>query len=75
MIAEVLCIEPYFRPWKLIVTDGRTVNARFFQENMERNWQYPHDSFRNRKIFRLEETPFGPVIHVHLTTRLEVSSR
>ena len=38
MSAEVLCIEPHLRPWTMIVTDGRTVNARFLQANMVRNW-------------------------------------
>jgi len=73
MSADVLRIEPHLWPWTMIVTDGRTANARFLQANMQRNWQYLHDPFGDRTIFRLEETPFGPVTEEHLTTRLKVA--
>jgi len=73
MSADILRIEPYLWPWTLIVTDGRTANARYLQANLHRNWQYLHDPFGDRTIFRLDETPFGPITEDHLATRLKVA--
>jgi hypothetical protein len=71
MSADILRIEPHLWPWTLIVTDGRTANARYLQANMQRNWQYLHDPFGDRATFRLDETPFGPITEDHLASRLK----
>jgi len=73
MSADILRIEPYLWPWTIIVTDGRTANARFLQAHLQRNWQYLHDPFGDRTILRLDETPFGPITEDHLAFRLKVA--
>ncbi len=70
MGADILRIEPHLWPETMIITDGRTANARFLAGQLRRNWQVMHDPFGDRTTFRLEETPFGPVIEKHLSTRL-----
>lgn len=70
MGADILRIEPHLWPETLIIADGRTANARFLAANLHRNWQIMHDPFGDRTTFRLEETPFGPVVEKHLSTRL-----
>ena len=73
MSADILRMEPHLWPWTLIVTDGRTANARFLQSNLKRNWQFIHDPFGDRTIFRLDETPFGQVTEEHINARLKFS--
>ena len=68
--ADILRIEPHLWPETTIITDGRTANARFLAAHLRRNWQVMHDPFGDRTTFRLEETPFGPVVEQHLATRL-----
>ncbi len=70
MGADILRIESHLWPETTIITDGRTANARFLAAHLRRNWQVMHDPFGDRTTFRLEETPFGPVIEQHLATRL-----
>ena len=70
MGADILRIEPHLWPETMIITDGRTANARFLASNFRRNWQVLHDPFGDRTTFRLEETPFGPVGERHIAVRL-----
>ncbi len=70
MGADILRMEPHIWPETTIITDGRTANARFLFGHLRRNWQVMHDPFGDRTTFRLEETPFGPVIEQHLVARL-----
>ena len=69
MSADILAIEPFLWPETLIVTDGRTANARFLSSRLKRNWQYLHDPFGDRAIFRLEETAFGTISEDHILLR------
>jgi hypothetical protein len=73
MSADILRIEPHLWPWTVIVTDGRTANARFLKANLRRNWQHLHDPFGDRTVFRLDETPFGAVTEEHIATRLKIA--
>ncbi len=73
MSADILRFEPHLWPWTVIVTDGRTANARFLEAHLQRNWQHLHDPFGDRTLFRLDETPFGPVTEAHLAIRLQVA--
>lgn len=72
MSTDILFIEPHLWPWTLIVTDGRTANARFLKTHLRRNWQFLHDPFGDRSIFRLDETPFGQIGEEHIESRLRV---
>ena len=71
MGADILMIEPFLWPETMIVTDGRTANARFLSSRLSRNWQVLHDPFGDRTIFRLDETPLGLISEQHIIFRLE----
>ena len=70
---DLLMIEPFLWPETIIVTDGRTANARFLASRLKRNWQIMHDPFGDRTIFRLDETPFGLISEEHINYRLTKS--
>jgi hypothetical protein len=59
MAADVLAIEHFLLPGTLIVIDGRTANARFLNENLQRNWRYTYESAYDQSFFELIETPLG----------------
>ena len=71
MAADILVIEPYLWPETIIVSDGRTANARFLATRLKRDWQILHDPFGDRTIFRLNETSMGQVSEQHINFRLE----
>lgn len=68
--ADVLLREHSLWPGSIVVTDGRTANARFLQRNLKRNWQWLHDPFGDRTVFRLDETSLGwkSLTHTHFRT-------
>ena len=70
MAADLIMLEPFFWPETLIISDGRTANARFLESRFKRNWQVMHDPFGDRTIFRLNETPFGEISSEHISFRL-----
>ena len=59
MAADVLAIEHFLLPGTLIVIDGRTANARFLKENLQREWRYTYESEYDQNFFELVETPLG----------------
>jgi len=59
MSADILVFEHFLTPGTLIVTDGRTANARFLKENLQRNWCYCHDAMADQHYFELLEEPLG----------------
>jgi len=59
MSADILAIEHFLLPGTLIVTDGRTANARFLKTNLQRDWIYHHDRDSDQHYFELSETPLG----------------
>ena len=59
MSADILSIEHFLCPGTLIVTDGRTANARFLKCNLQRNWIYYHDYDIDQHFFELIEEPLG----------------
>jgi hypothetical protein len=44
MGSDLLMVEPYLWPETIIVTDGRTANARFLEKRFKRDWQVMHDT-------------------------------
>jgi hypothetical protein len=60
MSADILVFEHFLTPGTLIVTDGRTANARFLKENLQRSWCYCHDVEADQHYFELLEEPLGP---------------
>jgi hypothetical protein len=59
MAADILALEHFLLPGTLIVTDGRTANARFLKSNLQRNWVYCHSEAFDQHFFELNETPLG----------------
>lgn len=59
MAADILVFEHFLTPGTLIVTDGRTANARFLKNNFQRDWCYYHDSENDQHYFELLEEPLG----------------
>jgi hypothetical protein len=57
MSADILFIEPYLKPMTTILVDGRTLNARFLEKNLRRNWIYHEDFEDDFSIFYLDEKP------------------
>ncbi len=61
MAADILLFEPFLLPGTLIVVDGRTANARFLRSNLQRNWEYLHDTGADIHLFELVEAPLGTI--------------
>jgi hypothetical protein len=59
MAADILMLEPFLLPGTLIVVDGRTANARFIKNNLQRNWEYTHYPNEDIHTFELMEAPLG----------------
>ncbi len=59
MAADILVFEHFLTPGTLLVTDGRTANARFLKENLQRAWCYCHDPSADQHYFELLEEPLG----------------
>jgi hypothetical protein len=59
MSADILVMEPFLLPGTLIVVDGRTANARFLRNNLQRNWGYRHHTAEDVHTFELTEEPLG----------------
>jgi hypothetical protein len=61
MAADILLIEPFLLPGTLIVVDGRTANARFLRNNLQREWEYHHFEEEDIHAFELVEAPLGTI--------------
>lgn len=59
MAADLLLIEYYLLPGTLIVIDGRTANARFLLNNLQRKWEYTWLEEYDQHFFELVEEPLG----------------
>jgi hypothetical protein len=59
MNCDILKYENILCPGTIILTDGRTLNARFLKNNFKRNWKIIEDSFHDQTIFYLNEKPLG----------------
>ena len=59
MACDILKYEHFLTPGTIILTDGRTANARFLKSNFQRKWIYKHDIFNDQSIFFLNEKPLG----------------
>lgn len=59
MAADILRIEYFFEPGCLIIVDGRTSNARFLKNNLQRCWAYLHIEEFDQHFFELQEPPLG----------------
>ena len=58
-MADLLLMEPSFLPGTFMVFDGRTNNARFIKNNLQRKWKYKHNFKDDIHYFDLIEPPLG----------------
>ena len=66
MSADVLSIEYFLLPGTMIIIDGRTANARFLKNNLQRDWSYQHFIDQDYHLFELVEEPLGLLNRVEL---------
>lgn len=59
MACDILKIEHFLLPGTLVLTDGRTANARFLKANLQREWRYEHDEDGDVHYFEMIEEPLG----------------
>ncbi len=59
MACDILKIEHFLLPGTLLVTDGRTANARFLKSNLQREWRHEHDEEGDVHYFEMIEEPLG----------------
>lgn len=59
MSADILALEYFFLPGTLLVIDGRTANARFLKNNLQRDWIYYYNKNFDQHFFELCENPLG----------------
>ena len=61
MAADLLTLEHFLLPGTLIITDGRTANARFLKTNFQLKWDYHHFVEEDFHAFELVEAPLGKI--------------
>jgi len=59
MVCDVLKFEHFLTPGTIIVTDGRTANARFLKSNFQRKWKHIHLNTIDQHYFYLNEKSLG----------------
>ena len=59
MVGDILKFEYFLTPGTIIITDGRTANAQFLNENFKRNWIYKYDKKFDQNLFYLDAECLG----------------
>lgn len=59
MVSDILRLEFFFTPGTIILTDGRSANVKFLEENFKRNWKHKRDEVNDQHIFWLDESSLG----------------
>jgi hypothetical protein len=59
MACDILKLEHFLLPGTLVLTDGRTANARFLKANLQREWRHEHDEEGDVHYFEMIEEPLG----------------
>ena len=59
MICDVLKMEYFLTPGTIIITDGRSANAQFLNENFKRRWIHHYDKSFDQHIFYLNAPSLG----------------
>ena len=60
MSGDILSFEYFLLPGTLIVVDGRTSNAIFLKNNLQRDWKYYYNEIYDQHFFELNEKYLGP---------------
>lgn len=61
MSGDVLTMESILLPRSFILIDGRTNNARFLENNLQRRWTINHDKKGDVTTMELMEAPLGKI--------------
>lgn len=61
MSGDILPMEPLFLPGTFVIIDGRTNNARFLENNLQRKWLVKHDRKGDVTTMELAEKPLGKI--------------
>lgn len=61
MAADLLLMEPLLIPGTIVLIDGRTNNARFLENNLQRNWKFRWDKEEDYTLMILEEVRLGKI--------------
>lgn len=56
---DVLRMEPQLLPGTVLISDGRTANARFLAAHLYRSWKVEHSYAADITVLELEEPPLG----------------
>ena len=59
MSCDILKYENFLTPGTIILTDGRSANARFLKNNFQRNWDHKYIREFDENIFLLNEDSLG----------------
>ncbi len=59
MVCDILKFEYFYTPGTIILTDGRSANAKFLKDNFQRNWKYIHNKKNDQHIFYLDDPVLG----------------
>ena len=59
MVCDILKFEYFLTPGTIIVTDGRSANAKLIKDNFKRNWIYKNDKKYDQHIFCLNDPSLG----------------
>ncbi len=59
MVSDILRLEYFFTPGTIILTDGRSANAKFLKDNFKRNWKHKRDEVNDQHIFWLDDPSLG----------------
>ena len=51
MSADILRVEHFLQPGTLVVFDGRTANAKFFELNVQKKWKKYHSDKHDQTLF------------------------
>ena len=58
---DIIKIEYFLTPGSIILTDGRSANARFLKDSFKRNWLYRHEEKFDQHIFYLNDPILGKI--------------
>ena len=59
MSADVLRIEHFLQPGTMVLFDGRSANARFFEVNVQKKWRKLRSRLCDQTLFVEESEPLG----------------
>jgi len=59
MVADIIRLEHFLLPGTIIVTDGRTANARFMKENFQLEWDHKYYVDFDQHVFVNVSEPLG----------------